>query len=163
MNNHKDDLAPERIGLISDPLGAGLWALATKDEAGIAIHYTRADLAQSTIKAAAAAALMKAAEVCAAHEKHADFKSVEAGGAWWDGYANGAYKSKKAILDMITPDQSILDAYVKAKVEEALMDERARLQSMHMDHDAYFEIFQRALEAGLIRPDEWDWGDKQND
>ena len=56
MTDHKDDLAPERIGLISDPLGTGLWALATRDEADIAIHYIRADLAQSALDAALLAA-----------------------------------------------------------------------------------------------------------
>jgi hypothetical protein len=32
--------APDRIGLVGDGLGA--WALAHKDEAGVAVHYLRA-------------------------------------------------------------------------------------------------------------------------
>ena len=34
--------APDRIGLISD--GLGNWALAYRNEAAYAVHYTRADL-----------------------------------------------------------------------------------------------------------------------
>lgn len=50
----RDD-APERIGIISD--GMGCWALAHRDEADHAVHYTRDDLATPAPVTAGAAGL----------------------------------------------------------------------------------------------------------
>ncbi len=53
--------APVRIGLVSN--GLDRWALATKDEAGEAVHYVRADLVDDLVAAereACLAAMSKA-------------------------------------------------------------------------------------------------------
>jgi hypothetical protein len=56
------DNAPRRIGLIQDDFLGGMWALASKDEADIAVHYIRADLAPDPLSDPRVKALVEAAD-----------------------------------------------------------------------------------------------------
>lgn len=103
-----------------------------------------ADLAQSIIKAAEAAALrMAAAEViCACEGRDAVLAvpSKNSADRWRAcGEANCDAITAQSILALISDDQSsALDAYVKAKVDEARAEERERAATVWVDMmDAY--------------------------
>ena len=105
----------------SDDMDAGTFC--SVDDGGT--KYIRADLAKSQIKAAEAAALMKAAEVAGSlgdkwWNEYKDINSPDRGDSHREGMSDGASDIQHAILALISDDQFILDAYVEAEVNKAL-------------------------------------------
>lgn len=102
------------------------------------------------IKAAEAAALRRAAEVAVAHKVrlwHHD-PDDPSPDLVAQGYHNAISNIERSILHSITPDQSsALDAYVKAKVGEALERAAVKLDELEAKCDAGITDSERGLIA----------------
>lgn len=115
--------APERIGLLSD--GLGLWALATVDEADIATHYLRADVAQAMV----AAALEASVDVLRQRDSYIAPDKMEAYDRGW----SRALKTAAPAIRALTPDNA--RAALEAAKAEAYRQGMLRAAEI-AEHDA---------------------------